>query len=59
MQKENTSFFGSAPDKSRGTLIASNGSTVPLLGFVKLVGEGHYLSLLATIKTVLAHSCRY
>ena len=47
-----------AIDKSLGRLLARIGGVATSRGFVKLVGVGHYFSLLAT-KTVLANSCRY
>ena len=37
-------------DKSLRRLLTSIGGMAASLGFVKLVGVGHYLSLLATIK---------
>ena len=37
-------------DKSLGRLLARIGAVATPQGFVKLVGVGHYLSLLATIK---------
>ena len=47
-------------DKSLRRLLARVGAVATSRGFVKLVGVGHYLSLLATIKkAVLANSCRY
>ena len=47
-------------DKSLRRPLACIGAMATSPGFVKLVGVGHYLSLLATIKkTVLANSCRY
>ena len=47
-------------DKSLRRLFARIGAVATSRGFVELVGVGHYLSLLATIKkAVLANSCRY
>ena len=47
-------------DKSLRRLLTAIGGMAASRGFLKLVGVGHYLSLLATIKkTVLANSCRY
>lgn len=59
VKKVKSNYF-TALDRFLRRLVALIGDMVTPWGFAKLVGVGHYFSLLATIKkAVLANSCRY